>query len=83
MYLLPFTQIFLISGNCDFDDGTMCTWVNLRTDDFDWLIGSGGTGTTFTGPSSDHTQGSSSGGGQSPGTVFMTHEDLNLINMFS
>lgn len=47
------------AGNCDFDDGTMCTWKNLRNDDFDWLIGSGGTGTSFTGPSSDHTKGAS------------------------
>ena len=51
--------MYYVSGNCDFDDGTMCTWKNLLTDDFDWLIGSSGTGTTFTGPHADHTQGSS------------------------
>ncbi|KAH3887694.1 hypothetical protein DPMN_011712 [Dreissena polymorpha] len=37
----------------------MCTWSNLRNDNFDWLIGSGATTSSFTGPSSDHTRANS------------------------
>ncbi|WAR02786.1 MLRP1-like protein [Mya arenaria] len=46
-----------LPGNCNFDDGTMCSWKNMRNDNFDWLIGSGKTSSAFTGPSADHTQG--------------------------
>ena len=53
--------LYLSQGNCNFDAGTMCSWRNLRTNNFDWLIGSGKTGSQYTGPSSDHTQGSSTG----------------------
>lgn len=42
-------------GNCDFESRTFCTWVNLQNDDFDWLVGSGGTASSFTGPQQDHT----------------------------
>lgn len=48
-------------GDCNFELGT-CTWVNVpRTDDFDWLRGSGSTTSLYTGPSTDHTTNSSAG----------------------
>ena len=48
-------------GDCDFETGT-CTWVNVqKTDDFDWLRGSGSTTSFNTGPSTDHTTNSSGG----------------------
>lgn len=48
-------------GNCDFENG-MCTWTNPGgIDDFDWLLGKGSTGTTYTGPAADHTLGNASG----------------------
>ena len=40
----------------------MCTYMNVKTgDQFDWLIGSGGTTSQFTGPSVDHTTGTKTG----------------------
>lgn len=30
-------------------------------DKFDWLLGKGSTGSSFTGPSNDHTKGDSTG----------------------
>ena len=48
-------------GDCDFETGT-CTWVNTQVgDDFDWLRGSGSTPSFFTGPTADHTTGTSAG----------------------
>lgn len=48
-------------GDCTFEDG-FCTWTNSRIGDkFDWIIGSGGTPSFLTGPSTDHTTGSGSG----------------------
>ncbi|KAK3721862.1 hypothetical protein QZH41_011498, partial [Actinostola sp. cb2023] len=40
--------------DCNFQNGT-CTWRNLISpkDDFDWIIGSGGTPSSYTGPSTD------------------------------
>ena len=50
-----------ISGDCDFETGS-CTWVNTQTgDDFDWLRGSAGTPSFYTGPTVDHTTGKASG----------------------
>lgn len=55
------------AGSCTFELG-LCTWQNQRNgnnkmiqDDFDWTLGSGSTWSSFTGPSSDHTTGSSLG----------------------
>jgi len=45
-------------GYCDFEKGDWCTWTNAdREDTFDWLVGSGGTPSSYTGPSTDHTTG--------------------------
>lgn len=48
-------NVYSVVGNCDFETKTFCTWVNLQNDDFDWLVGSGSTSSTLTGPSNDHT----------------------------
>ncbi|XP_066300036.1 MAM and LDL-receptor class A domain-containing protein 1-like [Branchiostoma lanceolatum] len=49
------------AGNCNFENG-LCTWTNNGPDDdFDWLIGRGGTNSQFTGPSVDHTLGTDQG----------------------
>lgn len=48
-------KLYWFVGNCDFESRTFCTWVNLQNDDFDWLVGSGGTASSFTGPQQDHT----------------------------
>ena len=44
----------IFEGSCDFEHG-LCTWTNSKGDDFDWIQKTGSTGTTGTGPSSDHT----------------------------
>lgn len=43
--------------DCNFESG-LCTWTQAKDDQFDWTRVQGGTGTTNTGPSSDHTTGS-------------------------
>ncbi|XP_036411856.1 MAM and LDL-receptor class A domain-containing protein 1 isoform X2 [Colossoma macropomum] len=43
--------------NCNFEN-ELCTWHQIRADVFDWTRHSGSTPTAFTGPSSDHTNGS-------------------------
>ncbi|XP_033753484.1 MAM and LDL-receptor class A domain-containing protein 1-like [Pecten maximus] len=49
------------TGFCNFEQDT-CGWTNAVTvDDFDWLRDRGGTTSKATGPSVDHTTGSSSG----------------------
>ena len=49
-----FFYLFFIGG-CDFENG-LCTWTNAQSgDDFDWMVGKGATGSSFTGPSNDHT----------------------------
>lgn len=51
----------LISGDCDFESG-YCTWTNVQAgDNFDWVLGKGRTSSTLTGPSADHTKGTSAG----------------------
>ena len=48
------------ADDCDFDfaDG-MCHWSNDQSSssDFKWLLGSGSTPSSLTGPSADHTSG--------------------------
>ncbi|XP_078692072.1 MAM and LDL-receptor class A domain-containing protein 1-like [Branchiostoma floridae x Branchiostoma belcheri] len=47
-------------GDCDFDT-TLCGYQQDNTDDFDWTPQQGSTGTTNTGPASDHSTGSALG----------------------
>ena len=42
-------------AGCDFEDGSTCSWTQSKSDDFDWLVNSGTTGSMHTGPSADHT----------------------------
>lgn len=39
----------------------MCTWKNIKSDQFDWIRGRGYTETPDTGPSADHTSGTPDG----------------------
>ena len=50
-------------GNCNFETGDTCTWMNSNdgTDNFDWMRQQGGTLSDNTGPSIDHTLGSAYG----------------------
>lgn len=57
-----------ITGSCDFEEKSFCTWLNVPNanrsvglDDFDWTLGSGSTPSWQTGPSTDHTTGTSVG----------------------
>ena len=53
--------MFCCLGDCNFEKG-LCTWQHVKgKDKFDWLIGKGSTGSSFTGPSTDHTKGDSTG----------------------
>ena len=47
---------------CDFESLHVCYFTQDRTDDMDWVLGSGSTPSYETGPSFDHTYGNSSGG---------------------
>ncbi|XP_066300034.1 MAM and LDL-receptor class A domain-containing protein 1-like [Branchiostoma lanceolatum] len=47
--------------NCDFEDSTICGYVQKTDDQFDWTWQTGSTGTSNTGPQSDHTLGTSAG----------------------
>eukprot|EP00118_Oscarella_pearsei_P003168 m.13253 g.13253 ORF g.13253 m.13253 type:complete len:3799 (+) comp24600_c0_seq1:127-11523(+) len=49
------------SGTCDFESKTMCFWRNPLYDDIDWQLRAGRTPSFNTGPSSDHTLGTSQG----------------------
>ena len=42
-------------GDCSFEGEGLCSWYNLKNDDFDWLLHQGPTPSTSTGPSVDHT----------------------------
>ncbi|ESO97870.1 hypothetical protein LOTGIDRAFT_152977 [Lottia gigantea] len=48
------------TGSCDFESNT-CSWSNSKVDDFDWVQGKGKTGSSGTGPSTDHTTGNATG----------------------
>ena len=48
-------------GACNFDRGDLCTWTNSREEGGVWLLTSGGTPDDETGPSVDHTTGTSEG----------------------
>lgn len=56
------TLLFTVSGDCDFESSYFCDWYNNEQDDeFDWKMISGSTGSTGTGPTSDHTTNSTTG----------------------
>lgn len=70
-YLTCFEVVFIaanyithnfISDFCNFENG-QCGWQQLpnNDDDFDWIQGGGRTGSSGTGPSTDHTRGLSIG----------------------
>ncbi|XP_046559779.1 MAM and LDL-receptor class A domain-containing protein 1-like [Haliotis rubra] len=49
------------TGDCTFESG-LCTWSNTGGgDQFDWILGSGMTSSSYTGPSRDHTLGNAQG----------------------
>ena len=48
------------SGDCTFEHGS-CHWNNTAVSDMPWYLREGKTGSVNTGPSVDHTQGTSSG----------------------
>jgi hypothetical protein len=45
---------------CNFETD-LCNWIQDDTDNFDWSFGQGKTSTVGTGPSTDHTTGTSLG----------------------
>ncbi|XP_033751996.1 MAM and LDL-receptor class A domain-containing protein 1-like [Pecten maximus] len=46
---------------CNFESATICGFQQSHTDQFDWTRGSGSTNSVGTGPSNDHTYGTSRG----------------------
>ena len=58
-YLLH--QLFYVAPvfDCDFESGLCTDWYQDTFDDADWTLGKGSTGSSGTGPSSDHTRGDS------------------------
>jgi hypothetical protein len=48
--------------NCNFEDIHICNYVQDKTDRFDWSRNQGGTRSSSTGPSADHTLGTNHGG---------------------
>jgi len=61
----PYTQDFESFATCGTGCGASCTlsqnWTNDTGDDLDWLTDVGGTSSSTTGPSVDHTLGNSAG----------------------
>lgn len=49
------------SRKCTFEQSNICGYTQDKTDVFDWTRKSRGTGTSGTGPSQDHTYGTSRG----------------------
>jgi hypothetical protein len=47
--------------DCDFEDGSTCSWMQSKGDNFDWRVNSGATGSVNTGPNTDHTLGTPAG----------------------
>lgn len=48
-------------ADCSFEDANTCSWTQSKSDNFDWLVNSGTTGSVNTGPRADHTLGTPSG----------------------
>ncbi|XP_072014869.1 MAM and LDL-receptor class A domain-containing protein 1-like [Amphiura filiformis] len=47
--------------DCDFEQNDICNYIQAKDDWFDWTRNAGGTGSTDTGPSKDHTLGTDQG----------------------
>lgn len=62
-FFLYFCCCFCFTGNvgydCNFEQGVCSSWVQDKTDTFDWTLQQGGTASSGTGPSIDHTLGTS------------------------
>ena len=58
--VLLFFLFYFLAFSCNFDT-SMCGFVQADNDDFDWTRRQGGTPSTDTGPSVDHTTGTGSG----------------------
>ncbi|XP_022096502.1 MAM and LDL-receptor class A domain-containing protein 1-like [Acanthaster planci] len=56
----PPTTVWPATYDCDFEQD-MCSYTDATDDDFDWRRLSGATGSSQTGPSVDHTLGTSAG----------------------
>ncbi|KAH3887696.1 hypothetical protein DPMN_011714 [Dreissena polymorpha] len=54
LFLLPASTIY----DCDFTND-LCMWGQSPDDNFDWTRAQGPTGTLMTGPTNDHTSGTS------------------------
>ena len=59
IYMSPTSCLGL--ADCDFEDGSTCSWAQSMADNFDWLVNSGTTGSVNTGPPADHTLATASG----------------------
>ena len=63
-FFLPYSPAVLTKMSCSFERG-FCEWRNVhnsRLDQFDWTRLNGSTPSKTTGPTNDHTLGSSQGG---------------------
>lgn len=73
LYIIFYIYIYLVSTpapspgtvvsaiNCNFESSSICNYVQDKTDVFDWTRQSRGTASSNTGPSNDHTYGTSRG----------------------
>lgn len=63
--VFPYTEDFESFATCGTGCGASCTltnnWVNDTGDNLDWLTDAGGTSSSNTGPSADHTTGTTTG----------------------
>ncbi|XP_077978778.1 scavenger receptor cysteine-rich domain-containing protein DMBT1-like [Glandiceps talaboti] len=57
---LPPDYEFVYPLPCDFES-SLCQWVQMTADNFDWIRQNGSTPTSGTGPTGDHTNGDGSG----------------------
>ena len=67
--ILALDRVFINKGNCpsimacDFDNLDLCSFTNLGSNSFDWMVGSGGDNAgEWTKPDIDHTLGTEDGG---------------------
>ena len=60
VYIFPFNR-GASTLDCDFENVQLCGYTQDSTDNFDWTWFSGPTSSHDTGPSNDHTFGSSRG----------------------
>ncbi|XP_071503080.1 MAM and LDL-receptor class A domain-containing protein 1-like [Diadema antillarum] len=56
LLLLTVSHCWSSNVDCDFESG-LCGWLQLTDDDFNWTRENGGTPSSNTGPSGDHTTG--------------------------